>query len=451
MKSSIVLLILVSILYLTKVCQSDDDEGLAATAPTNAEDTTTAKPTSEAITAEDTTSETTAKPPVTTAEAATEATTLDPTKKLSFKDKYKKFKNKAKIYIHDTTKKLKDILHFDLTKLDIRNLTQFIPFYEEYKNIFNKKYANEQEKEERSSLFKRTIERIRQHNANMKSKYIKGLNELSDMSFAEILKLKLGFKQDGGDVMVKASAPVPSVADLPKEWDWRKYGILTTPRNQDKCGSCWSFAAAAVLESHNMKRQIAEGKFDPMKPLTVSEQNLIDCSADFGTNGCEGGMPQQGFKYVAANQGINSITEYPYTGIKTKCTYNPKKKVDVEVKEGKRLKSGQDNDLVTAIYNYGPVTIALHLTKDMASYKSGIFDDPKCNPKKVNHAVVAVGYTPDYFILRNSWGPKWGDEGYIKVARSKLNNCGISQQCYYPVLTNAVETQHMRDKLQEKP
>ncbi|CAG2107959.1 unnamed protein product [Medioppia subpectinata] len=180
-----------------------------------------------------------------------------------------------------------------------------------------------------------------------------------------------------------------------------------------------------------------------------NEQNMIDCSGDFGTIGCDGGMPQQAFKYVAANKGINGVDAYPYLGKKDKCNYNPAKRVDVEVKEGKRLKSGLDNDLATAIYNYGPVAIAVHVTKDMAAYKSGIFDDAKCSPKKVNHAVVAVGYHPEYFIVRNSWGAKWGEDGYIRISRSRVNNCGVSQQGYYPVLPNAVETQAMRDRLRD--
>ena len=54
---------------------------------------------------------------------------------------------------------------------------------------------------------------------------------------------------------------------------------------------------------------------------------------------------------------------------KDNCEYNPKQRVDVSVKEGRRLKSGRDKDLATAIYNYGPVAIAIHVTKDMAAYK----------------------------------------------------------------------------------
>ncbi|CAG2177644.1 unnamed protein product, partial [Oppiella nova] len=260
--------------------------------------------------------------------------------------------------------------------------------------------------------------------------------------------------------------------------------MVTPPRNQGKCGSCWSFAAACVLESHNMKRLIAEGKFDPKSQpkITVSEQNMIDCSGDYGTLACEGGlycrysherpspahlvgMPQQAFKYVYENKGINGVDVYPYTGKKDKCGYNVANRVDVNVREGQRLESGKDNDLAAAIYNYGPVAIAVHTTDDMLAFnlfhwvfigtgilvylsiRKGIFNDPKCNPNDVNHAVVAIGYHKDYFIIKNSWGPEWGEGGFIRISRSKLNNCGVSEQGYYPIVPNAVETRAMIDKL----
>ncbi|XP_054164587.1 cathepsin L-like [Oppia nitens] len=116
-----------------------------------------------------------------------------------------------------------------------------------------------------------------------------------------------------------------------------------------------------------MKVQIAEGKFDPKNQLSLSGQNLIDCSTSFGNKGCNG----------------------------------------------------------------------------------GIFDDNTCNAEKISKSLLAVGYTPEYFILKNSWGTKWGEDGYIRLSRSKVNNCGVSQQAYYPVLANDVGTDKIRDKLKE--
>ncbi|CAG2114577.1 unnamed protein product, partial [Medioppia subpectinata] len=294
MRSSLVFLFVISIIFHinpTK-CEEEDLAGSAPPEDTTTPDTTTTPaddttPTDATTSGDDTTpadastttTASTSQSTVSTTTASSSTTPKSdqngvveeevPAEKLTLKEKYQKLKKKANIYVREKAKKLMDILNFDISKLDVRNLTQFLPFYDGYRKLFNKKYANEAEKEERMSFFKRSVEKIKEHNRNMKAKYMKGINEMSDMSFSEILKQKLGFKQDGGDVMVKASAPVPEVADMPKEWDWRKFGILTPPRNQGKCGSCWSFAASCVLESHNMKRQIAEGKFDPKTQITV--------------------------------------------------------------------------------------------------------------------------------------------------------------------------------------
>ncbi|XP_054165167.1 uncharacterized protein LOC128962791 [Oppia nitens] len=240
-----------------------------------------------------------------------------------------------------------------------------------------------------------------------------------------------------------------SAAQVPVEWDWRKYGIVTPARNQESCGSCWSFVSAAALESHLMKVQIAEGKFDPKNQLTLSEQNLIDCSGSFGTHGCDGGNFRNAFEYVKETKGLNTINDYPYIGKLDSCHYNKEKRVDIDIKEIKRITTGSDQELVSAIYTHGPVTVGFHQTNKFLNYSSGIFDDTSCNAESISRSLLAVGYTPDYFILKNSWGTKWGEDGYIRLSRSKVNNCGVSQQAYYPVLANDVGTANIRDKLKE--
>ncbi|XP_054165166.1 uncharacterized protein LOC128962790, partial [Oppia nitens] len=237
--------------------------------------------------------------------------------------------------------------------------------------------------------------------------------------------------------------------DIPIEWDWRKYGIVTPARHQKTCGSSWSFAAASAVESHLMKVQIAEGKFDPEKQLTISEQNLIDCSRTFGNFGCQGGNTRQAFNYLKENKGANTIPDYPYYAINSFCQYNRQKRIDIDIREVRRIQSGDDDDLMAAIYMYGPVTVGFHATNQFKVYESGIFEDSKCDAEQIDHALVAIGYTSDYFILKNSWGPNWGEDGFIKVSRSKINLCGISEQSYYPVLANDVGTDNMKDKLKE--
>ncbi|XP_054164581.1 cathepsin L-like proteinase [Oppia nitens] len=251
-----------------------------------------------------------------------------------------------------------------------------------------------------------------------------------------------------------SAAPVPTLpvavnSNIPVEWDWRKYGIVTPARDQGACGSGWSLVSAAALESHLMKVQIAEGKFDPKKQLSLSEQNLIDCSTNLGNSGCDGGYTRNAFEYVNQTKGLNTNDDYPYIGKDDSCHHNKEKRVDIDIKEIKRITSGSDQELVSAIYTYGPVTVAVHLTNKFLNYSSGILDDITCNADQISGLLLAVGYTPEYFILKNTWGTKWGENGFVRLSRSKVNNCGVSQQAYYPVLANDVGTDKIRDKLKE--
>ncbi|XP_054164584.1 procathepsin L-like [Oppia nitens] len=255
--------------------------------------------------------------------------------------------------------------------------------------------------------------------------------------------------------MLYSKAPVPppvvvnttTTTNIPIEWDWRKYGIVTPARDQKLCLSSWSFAAISALESHVMKAQIAEGKFDPTKQLKLSEQNLIDCSTSFGTQGCYEGTTRMAFEYVQEIKGLNTNNDYPFTGKPDNCLYKEEKRVDIDIKDIIRITTGSDQELVAAIYTYGPVTVSLHETINFKTYRSGIFDDPLCDANNVSIALVAVGYTPEYFILKHSLGNNWGENGYIRLSRSKSNNCGVSEQAYYTVLANDVGTDKINDKL----
>ncbi|XP_054164582.1 procathepsin L-like [Oppia nitens] len=278
---------------------------------------------------------------------------------------------------------------------------------------------------------------------------------MSDMKWPEIQKQKFGFKRPIArnktkkikfDKMLKSSNSYDD-NNIPLEWDWRKYGIVTPSINQGNCGCCWSFASASVLESHLMKVQIYEGNFDPNNQLYLSQQNLIDCSREYGTEGCDGGSSKDAFEYVQSANQLNTYNAYPYTGIPNNCYFN--RGIDVEIREVNRITTGADDELVSAIYKHGPVTVSFDANINFMNYRSGIYEEPLCDPENISHYMVAVGYTPEYFIVKNSWGENWGEGGFIRVSRSKLNNCGISEQDYYPVLTNDVGTDQMRDKLKE--
>ncbi|XP_054153926.1 uncharacterized protein LOC128952542 [Oppia nitens] len=210
--------------------------------------------------------------------------------------------------------------------------------------LFNKTYKTKEEEEERVGLFKETIVSINKHNADDCSHYIQGINEMSDM---------------------------------------------------EDCGSCWCFASASVLESHLMKVQISEDKFDPSNQLILSQQNLLDCTRSYGTDGCNGGSSRDVFEFLKSVKEINTYSTYPYTGIPGDCKFHQESPIFVDIKEVNHITTGADDELAYAIYTHGPVTVSFHITHGFKDYKYGIFEDPLCDPNSVSHYLTAVGYTPD--------------------------------------------------------
>lgn len=87
-----------------------------------------------------------------------------------------------------------------------------------------------------------------------------------------------------------------------------------------------------------------------------------------------------------------------------------------------------------AIAMVGPIPISINASPDTFQlYSHGIYDDPKCSDSTVNHAMLAVGYTPKYFILKNWWGENWGENGYMKIRRNR-NMCGLSNYAAYAIV-----------------
>ncbi|MEJ1285639.1 cathepsin H [Cricetulus griseus] len=199
-----------------------------------------------------------------------------------------------------------------------------------------------------------------------------GLNQFSDMTFAEIK---------------------------------RKY-LWSEP--QGSCGSCWTFSTTGALES---AVAIASGKM-----LSLAEQQLVDCAQNFNNHGCEGGLPSQAFEYILYNKGIMGEDTYPYRGKDGHCKFDPQKAIAF-VKDVANITLNDEKAMVEAVALYNPVSFAFEVTDDFMLYQKGIYSSTSCHktPDKVNHAVLAVGYGEKdgipYWIVKNSWGTNWGDKG----------------------------------------
>ncbi|MCP3684046.1 MAG: C1 family peptidase [bacterium] len=298
--------------------------------------------------------------------------------------------------------------------------------FTDYEAEFNKKYIDEQEHQIRKLIFQQNLERIREVNSDSTMTWKAGVNHLTDRTTPELNALT-GLHRGLKFQIYKVSYERPSeeeIKELATSIDWREKGVVSDVRNQGGCGSCWAFSSVAVLESHVA---IRTGKL-----IAMSEQQLVDCTPDpkhcGGTGGCEGATQELGFDYVHKIGGSTSRNDYKYTARDGRCKDSDYKKVATI--EGYTKLATNDYNALTKSLNSGPVSISVAADR-WFMYESGIFNDKKCGAT-INHAVVAVGYAPGYWIVRNSWGAGWGERGYIRVMReasSKDVQCAID---YHP-------------------
>ena len=228
---------------------------------------------------------------------------------------------------------------------------------------------------------------------------------------------------------------MPKNIDVMDSIDWREKGAVTAVKNQGQCGSCWSFSATGAMEG---AWAIATGNL-----VSLSEQQLVDCSLRYGNMACNGGLMDNAFKYAIDN-GMCTEEEEPYKGEKESCV---KCSPQVFMKSCVDVTPNDQEELLRAV-SQGPVSIAIEAdTRYFQFYKSGVLDSSDCGTN-LDHGVLIVGYgTEDdkpYWLVKNSWGPSWGEDGYVKILRSNSTNdggiCGVAMQPSFPVADTGSHT-----------
>ncbi|XP_070567461.1 procathepsin L-like [Ptychodera flava] len=325
---------------------------------------------------------------------------------------------------------MKIVLCFALVAMAMASPLDLNRGWELWKTTHGKVYTPEEEVM-RKQTWQQNMKMIHNHNTdyqNGKKSFRMAMNQFGDMETGEFKSVMNGYKvrqRSRGSTYVP-----PSNVVLPDHVDWRDKGYVTPVKNQQACGSCWAFSSTGSLEGQTFKKT---GKL-----ISLSEQQLVDCSRSYGNEGCGGGWMDRAFDYIK-DMGEESEADYPYTATDDPCTYSASKVV-AEDTGHTDIMSMDENDLQNAIATVGPISVAIDAGhSSFQFYSSGVYDEPACSQTILDHGVLAVGYGAteqgqDYYIVKNSWGETWGNQGYIWMSRNKNNQCGIATNASYPLV-----------------
>lgn len=230
------------------------------------------------------------------------------------------------------------------------------------------------------------------------------------------------------------------VKTIPDSIDWVEKGAVTDVKDQGQCGSCWSFSTTGALEG------IYYITYNEL--ISFSEQQLVDCDMRGNQgrdHGCNGGLMDNAFTWIGINGGLCTESDYPYTSGTTKdrgtCDTSCSVVEKSEIVSYYDVQPSSDEAMMLALSTQ-PVSIAIQADqRDFQLYQSGVFTG-SCGTA-LDHGVLTVGYgtekNEDFYLVKNSWGATWGDNGYIKLGRGDTYNngdgqCGMLLQASVPTL-----------------
>jgi cathepsin F len=316
--------------------------------------------------------------------------------------------------------------------------------YQKFMQKYEKTYGSLQELNERFMNFVENYKQLQEkkqvvlsagendQTVNDEDRLELGVSPFFDLSDEEYEKQFLTLKVPKEELL-KSQTPAPDafvtsapsesdnlrhLASIPTSFDWRTKGAVGVVKNQGACGSCYTFAVAANLEGQYL---LKNGKL-----VNLSEQHIMNCdNLDYG---CNGGLMANTFKSIKSfrNGGVPLTSSVKYIARKSTCssTATPIAKVS-----GYKFAGSTDGATIASfLVNTGPLAVALNANL-LKYYRSGVavYSNSQCNPNGLNHAVTMVGYgvsgTTKYWIIKNSWGASWGENGYFRMA---WGSCGLN-------------------------
>lgn len=309
------------------------------------------------------------------------------------------------------------VLFFGLT-MGMRLST---PSFTEFMSTFGKVYDSDDEHNRRYWIFLNNMAKWNLLNLQEQGSAQYGPTQFADLTVEEFRQLYLSPITDKDmwyfehDLVEAEDIAGPMAASV----DWRKKGVVTPVKNQGQCGSCWAFSTTGNIEG---QWAIAKGKL-----YSLSEQELLDC--DKVDLGCDGGLPYQAYEEIIRLGGLETEKDYPYEAEGGRCRLN-KSKIVVKI-TGREKVSSDEVAMAKYVAKNGPVSIGIN-AENMQFYRSGIANPSKssCNPAELDHGVLIVGYGTEggmpYWIIKNSWGTGWGEDGYYRVHRG-VGACGLNR------------------------
>ncbi|XP_075711295.1 cathepsin L-like proteinase [Rhinoderma darwinii] len=293
-----------------------------------------------------------------------------------------------------------------------------------WKNKHDKEYNTLHDAMFRRKAWEATWHKVQKHNQLAEqglSTYRMAMNKFADMTPEERTSRKCFLSNKKSTSQKNVPVQVSSTTlNIPESVDWRDSKCVTRVKDQGFCGSCWAFATVGVFESHHCIKT--------KELVEFSEQQLVDC--DSGNDACCGGLPENAMAYISKH-GIMKAKDYEYADKHLACSYKPDNAVTFNLTKYYIL-PGEENMALSLAFD-GPMSVGIDASDDFQLYRDGIYDG-ECTPEP-NHAVIVVGYGTehdedadediDYWIVRNSWGEDWGENGYVKMRRN-VNLCGIA-------------------------
>lgn len=310
--------------------------------------------------------------------------------------------------------------------------TAALPTFDEYVKKHGLTFWGD-EHHQRREIYDAALQHIEEHNQKKDSLWKAGVNRLTVMRPEERNELYGYVRQGQAGQKPAAGSPRGVPKRLADKKDWREHQpiVVTAVKNQGSCGSCWAFAATAVMES---AIAIATDTLFELSPqqLTSCTPNPHECG---GSGGCTGATAQLAFNYTI-NSGMSSLWTWPYTSGIWKsggeCYEMTGKKTPVAGITGYQQLPQNDAEALMEAVLVNPVSVSVAASY-WHFYESGIFNGCEKEHPIVNHAVVLMGYGEEdgthYWLVRNSWGPTWGELGYIRLQRFPGNEpCGDDNQ-----------------------